>query len=836
MKKIHLICNAHIDPVWQWEWEEGAAAAVSTFRAAASFCEEFGGFVFNHNEVILYQWIEEYEPDLFRKIQKLVAEGKWHIMGGWYLQPDCNMPSGESFVRQILCGRQYFLSKFKSWPTTAINFDSFGHSRGLVQIMKKSGYDSYVFMRPDFPGYHIQPGDFNWIGFDGSEILCHKIEPGYNTPMGKADQKIKDYVNKDLELPKEKRRQLGMVLWGVGNHGGGPSREDLRNIATLCKTEGFESVVHSTPENYFKDLISSKQTLPKVFEGLNPRFPGCYTSQIRIKQKHRLLENEFYLVEKMLSSATANQLLKYPKCEMDLALQDLLTVEFHDILPGSSIQPVEETSLRIADHGLEILSRLKARAFFAMATGQAIAKEGTYPILIYNTHPYKVKGQFECEFMLADQNWKNEFSLPEVYCGDTKLPSQNEKELSNLNLDWRKRVVFEAELEPSSMNRFDCKITIVPQKPMAQLLEKNGQFIFKTNVLEVIVNSGTGLIDSYKVEGVEYLKVGAFLPVVIQDNDDPWRMDVNRFDDVTGCFQLMDRELAAWYSGHQQSSLKPVRVIEDGEVRTVIEALFQYHSSQLVMTYKLPKSGTEIDVSIRVNWNEKSKMLKIALPTSFQNSDYLGQTAYGIDQLKTNGDEMVSQKWCAAVSKTEDKALTCINDGIYGSSCENSEIRLTLLRSPGYCAHPINERPILPKDRFLPRMDQGERQYGFRINVGNVKERLQKIDAEALVFAEKPYALSFFPSGLGTCPQQLIFISNPEVVMNAFKPSEDGKAYIFRLFNPCEASQTAKVELPVFGKSLEVLLTPYEIKTFRFDTENNRVHETDLTEKLLSNC
>lgn len=148
-KRIHLICNAHIDPTWQWEWEEGAAEALSTFRSAADFCEDFEDFVFNHNEVSLYRWILEYEPELFERIKEQITKKKWHVMGGWYLQPDCNMPSGESFVRQMLVGRHYFKDNFGAYPTTAINFDPFGHTRGLVQIMKKAGFDSYIFCRPD---------------------------------------------------------------------------------------------------------------------------------------------------------------------------------------------------------------------------------------------------------------------------------------------------------------------------------------------------------------------------------------------------------------------------------------------------------------------------------------------------------------------------------------------------------------------------------------------------------------------------------------------------------------------------------------------------------------
>lgn len=158
----------------------------------AEFCEKEDGFVFNHNEVVLYKWEEEYEPELFVRIQKLVKQGKWHIMGGWYLQPDCNMPSGESFVRQVLLGRHYFKQKFNVEPTTAINFDPFGHTRGLVQIIKKSGYDSYIFCRPlqnDCP----QPSDdFTWVGYDGSEIMGHRASDHYNSLKGEAHTKVKE--------------------------------------------------------------------------------------------------------------------------------------------------------------------------------------------------------------------------------------------------------------------------------------------------------------------------------------------------------------------------------------------------------------------------------------------------------------------------------------------------------------------------------------------------------------------------------------------------------------------------------------------------------------------
>ena len=146
-KTLYLVCNAHLDLVWQWEWHESLAEALSTFRIAAAFCETYDGFIFNHNEAKLYQWIEEYDPPLFQKIQDLVQKGKWHIMGGWYLQPDCVMSSGESIFRQMEKGLNYFREKFGCRPRTAINVDSFGHDRGLVQLLRKSGYTSYLVGR-----------------------------------------------------------------------------------------------------------------------------------------------------------------------------------------------------------------------------------------------------------------------------------------------------------------------------------------------------------------------------------------------------------------------------------------------------------------------------------------------------------------------------------------------------------------------------------------------------------------------------------------------------------------------------------------------------------------
>ena len=826
MKNVHLISNAHLDPYWLWEWEEGAATVLSTFRTAADLCEKFDDFIFNHNEVILYKWVEEYEPALFTRIQRLVREGKWHIMGGWYLQPDCNMPSGESFTRQILLGNNYFQEKLGVKPTTTINFDPFGHTRGLVQILKKSGYDSYLHCRPaqeDCPLPDI--ADYTWVGYDGSEINGHRAIGFYNSPLGKARDKIENWLKQNSDRP------VGLILWGVGDHGGGPSHQDLAAIAELMKTTKEPQLLHSTPEAYFAELRELGAEGPRHEKDVNPWGSGCYTSQIRLKQKHRLLENEIYAIEKMASAAALNGLMAYPYDDIHQALCDLMVAEFHDILPGSSIQPVEDAGIRLMDHGLEILSRIKARAFFAMASGQHQAPEGQIPIMAYNPHPYPVTGIFECEFNTHDACFEEQFSIPVVHHNGVVIASQNEQEASNLNLDWRKRCVFQAELAPGQITRFDCTLEILPKRPQPEVSAENGRFTFKNDRIEAVINAETGLMDKYAVDGVDYITPGAFRGLVINDTEDPWGMNQKEYRDVAGVFTLMDREAGTRFSGVKAGLLDSVRVIEDGPVRTVIEALFSWGDSFLVLTYRLPKQGTELEVHVRVHWNEKDKMLKLGIPTPFAGGTYHGQVAYGRDELPGAEREVVAQKWVAAVSKDDQHALTCINDSIYGSDFVDGEVRLSLLRSAAYSGHPIGDRPIVPQDRYTPRIDQGERQYLFWFQGGPKAERFDAIERESLAHNEQPMVISFFPSGAGEMPAPGAKLDDNVVQMPVFKRSEDGEGYIVRLFEPTGVARSTTLSIPALGIQQEVSLTPFELKTFWVDPESKRLTEADLLER-----
>ena len=830
-RRIHLISNAHIDPTWQWEWEEGAAAAVSTFRTAADFCEEYGDYVFNHNEVLLYRWVEEYEPVLFARIQKLVQAGKWHIMGGWYLQPDCNMPSGEGFMRQISVGRAYFQEKFGVTPTTAVNFDSFGHSRGLVQILTKNGFDSYIHTRPD-PNFLTLPGAvYEWVGYDGSSVTAFRADcygNGYGQLEGRIRRLLEQFPEDDFTL----------LLWGMGDHGGGASRPDLEAIARLRKEFPQTELLQSNPEAYFKELKMSGKILPRHCGDLNLWAPGCYTSQIRIKQKYRQLESRYFMTEKMAAAALAQGLMADPGKEMDEALRDLLMAQFHDYLTGSSVQSVEEMGLRILDHGLELVSRVKARAFFALAKGQKRAADEEIPILIFNPHPYPVEDDFTCEFMLWDQNWSDQFYLPQVYDEEGRpLPSQAEREESNIPIDWRKRVVFRAALAPMQMNRFHCKFRLVQGSyPKAPLQETETHFIFETPYIKVTINRATGLIDQYQRAGASCLAPGAFALHVIQDSCDAWGMTATEFRNVIGTFTLLDEKTGRKVSCLDRD-LPSVRVIENGDTRAVVEVLLGYEDSKAVVRYFLPKQSAAMDIEVRLYWNEKQKMVKMAVPAAFERVQCIGQVAYGLESLPVNGRENVSQQFAilrqlqegetgvhagenTVAGHTAGNSFLLINDCTYGSSVEGSVLMVTLLRSPGYTGHPLGpDRPVMPDDRFSPYVDQGERIFRFRFEGGPGDTLLAAAGRKAQAFHEAPMVLSFFPHGTdsGEKPLPGLFVeSGPAVTCTAFYRTAAGK-YLLRLFNPLDMPETAAVRIPALHITDTVQVPPYECVTREYE-------------------
>ena len=480
------------------------------------------------------------------------------------------------------------------------------------------------------------------------------------------------------------------------------------------------------------------------------------------------------------------------------------------------IKKAEDDSLNRLGFAEETADKFIAKAFFKLCEGQKPGKSGEIPILVYNPLPYKVEREIEVEFQLEDQNWtRDETTIAHVKNSSGEfIFSQNEKEDCTFFLDWRKKIAFRAVLEPMSVNRFDCELECIKNyKKIADYDFDENYIIFDNEHLSVRINRKTGLIDKYAVDGKDMLNKGSGAINVYNDDEAPWGMRVDGFYDKCASFSLMSDADANEYNGYPDETKENVRVIENGEVRTKVQAIFEYRRSVAIVTYTIPKHDTYVDIDIKMLTNDVNKLFKLSFDTTIEENVFLGQTAFGTDKLLKEEKEVTFQKWCGFENK--DKRFYVINNGTYGGSADKNILNITLLRTPVYSAHPIIEQ-IAPTDRNHEHIDIGERNFKYRITSE------KNIDCEAESFNLPPYALSFFPSGKEGSGCDTFELDNKEILLSTFQKCDD--KIIFRLYNSQNRKNTAGFK--ILGDSYTKEFNPFEVKTFVADSSD--LKETDM--------
>ena len=812
MKVLHLVCNSHLDPVWQWDWDEGASTALSTFYAACELLDKYD-FIFCHNEVLLYEYIEKFDPSLFKRIQELVKQGKWKIMGGWYVQPDCLVPSGESFIRQCSLGREYFQDKFNARPTTALNFDSFGHTRGLPQILSKCGYDSYIFCRP-MPYHHLHSkedlplGPFLWKGYDGSIIKALRYQDAtiYCSERGQARRDIERKMNEYKDF------DVAPILWGVGNHGGVSSAKDLEDIIELQNDKSGEyKIIHSTLEDYFKEVNPNK-----VIDEQFICFMKSYSSCNAIKLVHDQLENALYLTEKICTIADIAGKYSYDKSVLKEAEQVLCQIEFHDVLSGTAIKTGTESSIRKGHHAIEILKGEMFKAFTAMARDLPKVTPDDDNIVLFNPYPYEFDGYIEVEMFIEKiKSWRDPDHYSFVlYDENGNVDYQVIQQESNVNFDRRKRFLIHLKMAPSSIKSIGIHKLTTKDRPVIVNDEKD--IIVEDETKKVVINRKTGLLKNYIVNGEEYLAKEAFAPVIFEDNEDPWGWNINTFNDQYGedTYPLKTFKKCMW-----DMKASSVKMIEQGPLYTEVESIFNKGKSDLVINYKIYKNTPYIDINIRVVWNEPKKGLKLRIPVN-GNSNYFAQMAFGVEKYQNNALEYPCNRYVG--NKKGDKALVIYNrSGIHAVNKKGKNILLTLLNGAMYCAHPLDRgTSVVPdRNRYLTYIETGLHEYQLRLSVNKMDE----CEKMAQQFNEPIYAVQYYPHGDGrNITEGTICLSNSNVVLTALKKRVNGE-YIIRLYNGTD--KKAVTELKVLGKAIKVSLGRYEFKTLVFN--GNKFVESD---------
>lgn len=805
---LHMIGNAHIDPVWLWTWQEGFHEVLASFRSALDRLSEYDDFVFVSSSAVFYEWVEKSDPGMFEEIRARVREGRWEIVGGWWLQPDCNLPSGESFVRQVLYGQHYFKEKFGVTATVGYNVDSFGHHGMLPQLLRKGGLDAYVFLRPG-PHEKGLPGRlFWWESGDGSRVLAYRIPFEYCTWGAGLELHVRRCAG-ELRAPVDEL----MCFYGVGNHGGGPTRENIESIRQLGDDPELPTLRFSTPTRYFaavRGAVSERGwALPVVHDDLQHHASGAYAAHSGVKAWNRRAENLLVTAEAWSAVAALVAEQPYPR-ELERAWKGVLFNQFHDILAGTSLEVAYDDARDLYGEAMAIGGRALNYATQALAWRIDIPEEaGARPITVFNACAWAVGAPVELEI--------NRLRAGDVLIDEAGEPVPMQTVQSHAVTAGRERLAFRAELPPLGYRTYRLVSRPDAPKPTFEAVQASDNVLENAYLrLEFDPRSGC-LVSLYdKQEGLEVLAGPAAQPVVVADESDTWGHNVFRFDRVEGAFEATE-----------------VKLVEHGPVKSVVRVVSRYGQSTLVQDVALTPHGRQLYVSAELDWREQHKLLKLRFPVSVHFMRATFEIPYGHLERFANGEEEPAQTWVDVSGSARDTGalygLSVLSDSKGAFDVNVRDIGMTVARSPIYAHHD----PTVPvPGRRYRYLDQGVQRFRYSLlpHPGGWAEAETVARAAELNRPPVVLATTFHR---GPLPQtgSFLAVEGDAVVVSALKWAEAGDALIVRLFETSKNAATVTVSLPPLGRRFEAHFGPCEIKTFRVPLDASQpVEETDLLE------
>ena len=809
MKKVHLICNAHIDPIWQWDWQEGASAVLSTFQSAVNLAKKHD-YIFCHNEVTVYKYVEEYAPELFSEIQELVKKGKWHIMGGWYLQPDCNMPSGESFARQALYSQLYYNEKFGITCKTGYNVDSFGHNAMLPQLLRKGGMDFYVFQRP---GMHendqIPENLFWWDSADGSRVLTYHIPDGYGTNGIEALSKRID----DTEERAEKEGYGLMLFYGVGNHGGGPTRGDIEYLIENLEREGYNDLEFDSPDGYFEDILNELLDLPSWDDELQHHASGCYSATSLVKALNRKAENVLAAAEKWdtLSSIVTDS--KPSTKDFEKAWQKVCFNQFHDIMCGCSIMEAYEDVKESQGYAMNIANESYNNAVLRISrkidtwlegVSDPVFEERHYaefmpkpfprPVVVFNPHSYEVE--------LPVRTYHPSKAVTD--CDGNEVLFQNVR--SSRSNDNHLDTLFMAKVPPFGYATYWLELDNEVKADKELSGEQN--FLMENEFMSVELDNETGYIKSLvdKKSGVEYAgdKFLAIPTVINDESTDTWAHMVFKFHEVKGLMELVSIER-----------------VENGALRSVIRTKHKFGDSYLTQDFILAKGQKTLRVDCKAMWQEKFTMLKFAFPVGGENEISTYEIPCGFIKRPCNGEEEPVLNWADLTVNKDGKrvGLSIMSDSKYSYDCPGAELRLTALRNVIFADH-FSDRPAAD----FNFTDEGLNRFSYGIYLHEGEADTSDVVKEAHLFNNNIVTVpESYHKGELQQKDCFLYTNLDNVVVTALKRCEDGSGdLIVRLYETkgIESSRGYFMS-KLFDNGFWYDIGKHEIKTFRIDRETN---------------
>lgn len=823
-RKVHLIGNAHLDPIWLWRWQEGCGEVLQTFRSALDRLNEYPDFVFTCSSASYYKWVEEIAPDMFEEIRKRVKEGRWVPVNGWWVQPDCNIPSAESFARQALYSQLYYNEKFGRICKTAYNVDSFGHSGMLPQLIKNGGMNAYVMMRPGPHENAEIPNMFTWESLDGTRIPTFRIpaESGYGANSAEDISRTLDFSEK---LMAEENHGM-MIFYGVGNHGGGPTRRCIEYLESRLKKDGYHDMIFSSPDAFFEAHCLEKVELPIWKDDLQHHASGCYSATSLVKQLNRRLENSLYFSEAFATVASKTAGMRDRTEDFKEAWRDVCFNQFHDILCGCSIMEAYDDVNAAMGHALTISDKIQNEAFLRIARRIDTWIDGVSdPVCEVRGHSC---GKFPRPVVVF-----NPLSFPIKVPVRTYHPSKQVKDdagndvifsnvRSSRSNDSHLDTVFIADvpavgyavywLKPCWNENSDLPEVHIDTDVSAH------DFSMENEYLKVSFDEHTGFITSLvdKKSGYDYASEDKpiAVPTVISDSKtDTWAHMVFRFHDIKGIMKL-----------------EKIELVEDGNARAVIRTRHSFGGSYLVQDFILASGQRILRSKCKALWTEDFTLLKMSFPVGGENRINTYEIPGAYIKRPTNGEEEPAGRW-GAISFDDGgrRTLALLNDSKYSYDCPDNDLRLTVIRNVIFADHYSNR----PAANFN-FTDEGIQRFEYGVFVCDGEAEKSDIMNEAAMFNIRPAAVpeSFHK---GVLPQRKGFLSvdRDNIIMTALKFCEDRSGDCVARFYETRGEDTrAHIVCEMLNADFNVDFGHNEIKTFRI-SKNGEVRETDFLEDVV---
>lgn len=680
---VHMIGNAHIDPVWLWSWQAGVDEALATFRSAADRCYEYPEFVFTRGESWLYEQVEKIDPDLFERVRRLVESGQWHVTGGQYLQPDVNLSTEMGLRRQILHGRRYFRDRFGVSPKIGYNVDSFGHPATLPDVLADHGYEGYVFHRPGSHQVELPAQTFRWRGVGGGEVVGFRIVPAYVT--------FADDLYGQIMLSIEAANpDLGhtMCFYGVGNHGGGPTKANIEYILENADSFPDAELRFSTPQDFFDAVAAHRGRLPVVTEELQHTFPGCYSVMHDIKQEQQrgehLLDRCGRIVESFVEEEAEKQELRG---RIDGAWRDLLFTEFHDILAGTSV-PGAWDSVRAMQGRARIIGEEVTVEATRRWARRNLPPMDEQQITVINPDDDPRENLVETEPFLSFDAWGDRWlSDPEGRPIDFQLVQPEASAHAE-------RVLFPLALAGRGHAQVLVKNGGRPSGDLVTDLEATPRSISNGRIRAELDGSG---VRRLLVGGKNLLGDGGIGLHLRRDLTDTWTFHTDRFD------------------GPVETSFRAGEWIveERGPLRARVSASGWLGHSRVRWTLSLHRDDPRLHLRVETNFVERFRLLQMYVHLANWPSRRMDGLPGGRVERSPGPVEWPVQGWSRV--ELEDIQLALVTSDAYSLSLDERCWQWTLLRSPKMAWG--GGEPAIYAGRDV-HTDQGTHTFDFLLHVG----------------------------------------------------------------------------------------------------------------------